>query len=318
MPRTRPLRTHLSVLFFLAVLVPVILTTGAVYYHLAGEALPEVEQRNLTLARSVAGEVETFLLAPQYVLGNIRQLVLASPAGAEARKIGAVLDAHLAGAPPGEQLVPPLFESVYLVDPAGRVAAVGMPPGMARHRESFLGLDLSHQSFFSHTGDAATPAWSNTFLSLISGRMSLALATPVADRGVLVGNVNLDLLQRTVEKFRRDTAAQVSVIDRDGTVMADTDPAAAASKLNLSHLAVVHAALEGTGSTQKYVTDGTPCLGSASAIRGPGWVALVSQPVATVFAPLRHTAAVAGAVAALVLGLGTWLALAVARRYAEP
>jgi hypothetical protein len=77
------------------VLVPVVLTAAAVYYHLARTTVVEVEQKNLSLARAVAGEVETFLLAPRYVLGTIREAVH-HPRGPDgAPGDGAGLDGHV-------------------------------------------------------------------------------------------------------------------------------------------------------------------------------------------------------------------------------
>ena len=82
-----------------------------------------------------------------------------------------VLDAHVSGND--------IFEAIYLVNSSGQVVSVGLPSARRPYRDDYLGTDLSRRDFLVDAQVTGKSQWSDTFLSIISGRVSVALAMPV-------------------------------------------------------------------------------------------------------------------------------------------
>ena len=93
------------------------------------------------------------------------------------------------------------IEALYVVDPAHRVIAVGLPKANRSLRDNLVGIDFSGRSFAMDARERAEKVWSHTYLSA-GGNIVVALAVPftfaapaadhAAGQYVLVGELDLE------------------------------------------------------------------------------------------------------------------------------
>jgi len=288
--------------------IPLIVISLVVIVFLAKVTVDDVAAKNLLLARSVSGEIEGFLREPLSVLQTLKGILQASrELGGE--EVEQVLDSHIRHTE--------LFESIYVLNETGIVTAVGLPEGVSRHRKDYLGLDLSHRDYFLQARATGQPAWSDTFLSLFTGKMAVAIGLVIDDR-VLVGSFNLDIFSRFTRRLGSGDRVTTTITDRGGDIIVHPDPLIAARQVNIRNLAPVRAALDGSVGTHRYRFGGEDTIGSTALISGPGWVAVVSQTSAKAYEPVWRTAIffALGVLAAVLLA--ALAAMGMARRFSRP
>ena len=183
--------------------VPLIVICLVVLVFLAKVTVDDVVAKNLLLARSVSGEIEGFLREPLSVLQNVRG-ILKTSSDLEGEAIEQILNSHIGHTD--------LFESIYVLNREGIVTAVGLPGGESQHRKDYLGLDLSHRSYFLQARATGKPAWSDTFLSLFTGKMAVAIGL-VIDERVLVGSFNLDIFSRFTGRLGSEDRVTTTITD---------------------------------------------------------------------------------------------------------
>jgi PAS domain S-box-containing protein len=288
--------------------IPLTVISLMVLAYLAKTTVDDVAEKNFLLARSVSGEIEGFLREPLSILQNVKGILRLDGAGGEER-VEQILDSLVRHTE--------LFESIYVLDASGRVVSVGLPEKTASHRRDYLGLDLSHKDFYRAALQGGDPAWSDTFLSLLSGKMAVAIGLSLDER-VLVGNFNLDIFSRFTERLGVGDRVTTTIVDRQGYIVVHPDKLIAARQVNIGSLPPVRSALRGGEGTHRYSFQGEELVGSAALISGPGWVALVSQRSADAYAPILHAGMffALGVIAAVFLAVLT--SMAMARRLSRP
>ncbi len=310
MKRLPPLRRALTARFLVAAVLPLAVASTLAVTHLTRATRNEVGERNLLLARAIGGQIEVFLREPVAALGTLGAVLRAGVSGGDAH---ALLAAQVATSA--------LFEAVLLLDPSGRVTEAAFRGGRPTTRREVLGLDLSHQGFFREALATGEPTWTDAFLSLTTGKVSLALCLRVDDR-VLLGHVDADELWAFAQTLRLGhpggRPVDIVVLDRRGTVVIHPDPELAHAQVNLRGMEPVARGLAGEGGTYRYRVNGDEYLGSSVWVRGPGWVVVVAEPAASAFAPVIEAAWLLGGALGGAALLAVWFALAQGRRVARP
>jgi len=271
----KSLRHTLSWYFAIAAFLPVILITGLVLYQFIRYELNDLSNKNLLIARAASGQVEVFLREPVTVLQNIRNRLLTNP-GQTSTDIKSILKNHVRHSN--------LLESVYVLDENGIVESVGLKPGKERFEQDYIGISLAHKDFYIQSRHSQEPTWSDTFLSLISGKMSLALCLAV-DKRVLVGNFNLDLLSSFITQITPEKGLIITIVDRGGAIVAQSGSSVVGRQLKVNHIELFRMGLAGKEATRRYRFDDADYYGSVSGIPGPGWAAAVSQKSTDLYAP---------------------------------
>jgi len=272
MPRFTSLRTSLTVKFILVATLPLIaigfiglrLTTGSIERTIA--------DKNFRLAQSLAGEVVRFLEEPLNLLGQIEDVV-DNKALIHPDQINAYLDSVIENYR--------FFDLLMVLGQAGRVRY------LAPYSDSSIGLDMSGQDFFTMGAERRTPYWSPTFISMQTGQATLTLSLP-SERGMLVGYLNLAVLNAVTDKVKGGSRGTAWIADKDGTLIAYPDRALVAQRMNVGHLNVVQQALKGYAGMSAYRFEGMYRLGSAVIVPHTGWIVAVSQPADDAYAPLRR------------------------------
>jgi PAS domain S-box-containing protein len=166
-----------------------------------------VKNDSVALARGVAGIVNGYFDEP---LNVVREVSLLSKQEKIIGKenVTAVLSDHLK--------ISKFIESIQILDRRGVVSRI-IP-----YDPNIIGIDLSLSDYFVNSINADTPYWSNTFMSIISGEPSVVVSLRTAD-GVSVGFLSLGNLRDRISLLQDETHARISVIDANGTYIADPD-----------------------------------------------------------------------------------------------
>ena len=304
----RRLKHSLALTFVFAAIAPIVIVSILVLNHLSGDNIEEIKNKNLMLSKAMRGQVEVFLKEPFVILQDVADMLEANPGYSE-KNIQQVLDLHVNGSK--------ILESIYILDEKGIVRNVGLAPDKQDFERDVMGINLAHKGFYKNVMQTGESTWSDTFLSLISGHMSLALGISIGDR-VLVGNCAIELLSSFVQRANVEADVMTIIVDRGGAIVVHPDPVIAARQVNISHLLPVRQGFAGEEGTYEYFFDNDEYIGSVSIMPGPGWLILVSQTKADAYRHITHTAIyfLVGVLGAIILAV--FFTLAKASSFSKP
>ncbi|MBP7627214.1 MAG: hypothetical protein KA759_09145, partial [Zoogloea sp.] len=136
------------------------------------------------------------------------------------------------------------FAAVYQIGPGGAIVRAAVTPAAGKgRREEVIGNDLSHDPLFLRVRSRRDAAWSDKYISPVSGAVMVGVGV-VAGKSVLVGEVPLDYILKTLWTASGRSALMVSILDRRGEVLADSDSPTRVGTLNLVGEEIFRRALE--------------------------------------------------------------------------
>jgi signal transduction histidine kinase/CheY-like chemotaxis protein len=171
--------------------------------------------------------------------------------------------------------------------------------GRERYRTSRQSMDFidsfrdySHDPAF--TGAKAGKVYYGPvyFVQQSEPYMTLAVAGPERDDGVVVGQVNLKFIWDVVSKIKVGAHGQAYVVDAQGRLIADPDISLVLRHIDLSQLDYVRKALAPASpdpaDTSSVVTDlrGREVLSAYAKVAPLGWVVFAEMPIDEAYAPL--------------------------------
>ena len=268
-PARWPLKAILFGQLLLASLMPLLVVAVFMLVKLQPQLLGDIGEQKKLLAGAMAGQIETHLDSAERELTSLAAVVSDVPM----RGRGAVIERQLdAVVRRGE-----LYETIYLVDADFRVVAVGLPSARRTLREDLRLIDLSRRDFVRVAAAEGKAVWSPAFLSVLSGRLTVAVALPVQGGRVLVGELALAKLSDFLRQLRSGAEMQSIVLDPWGNVIAHPEPGQTGQQISLVGLGLVRDAFA-NGSTFGVATlDAKELVGAALKIHQTGWVVFVGQ-----------------------------------------
>jgi signal transduction histidine kinase len=287
--RTRSLRFQLGATFLLVGLVPAALFGAVALTTTLAELRKDVEARNQSLARGVAGGAERYL---ENHLRHLREVALAYSLHPELARDSSQLVQHFAA--------DAALRALVILDARDRVLqTVPIAP-------SLVGADFSSQAYVREARQRGAPTWSPATVPATTGQPSVALVVPGPSRTV-VGYLELDEMVRLVQRLEADGAI-AAVVTGDGAFIARRAAPLLRQPLGEDARQLVSLAASGREQTARVTLEGREWLVSAVAAPATGWVALVLEPTETAFASANRLrlllfATFAGAIA-LALGAG--------------
>lgn len=268
----------------------------------------EVADDNRMLAKAVVSQAQLFLEGPKLILNTVAANIHDHPTASPAM-LAAILDDAVEASK--------LFDALYLSDHTGVVIAAGLPVERNAFRNDYVGIHLGHKPVIKKVLAEQGSGWSETFLSPLSGKTSVALAMAVKG-GVLIGDLDLSRLSTFVAELQQPGRGAMIILDRLGQVIAHPQQQLSARQINLSHLELVQLGMRGASGEAAFLWDGVPYIGSVMPISTSGWMALVAERRARINAWVTSASSVFAGVALfgllLSIGLSTWIA----RRLARP
>jgi signal transduction histidine kinase len=285
----RPIKLHTALILnvMLAAIAPLLISGLALWGVLSRNMAADVAARNLLLARSLAAEVDQFLQSPLRMLAHIGDVIERQPAPSDQ------LETYLTSALRSSAL----FEMLMFIDQHGYVQH------LAPDSEHLRGLDMSGQPFFRQAARDRPPYWSRTFISPHTGNPTITVSL-ACRRGILVGYVDLAVLNAMVAKRTLAASGYAAIVDADGTIIAHPDQTLVHQRVNLQP-PDIQRGRQGQEGAVIYAVNGEARLSSVAIVPHAGWFVTVVQPLAEAHASIRRMQEIvlAGLSAAIALAL---------------
>lgn len=258
-------RHYLFILLFSAFLLAGLFLLGM--QLLRGELTRYVIESNNVFAAGIRHSVERMLRTPGRILTQLAGALTAEPE-AWAKQIET------------RRRIWPYFESIQILDRAG-IVRHNIPADAA-----LTGNDFSATVFFRGVRETGRIYWSPVFLSATSGQPTMTVALPFAG-GVLAGNIRLDELSHFVGELDMQDRTLISIVDRNGTYIFDSDPARVSQRATATRYLVERTASgDSAAFSYEYGANGTNWIVSARRLPETGWSLLVARDREKLFAPV--------------------------------
>lgn len=264
--RMRTLRLSLMTSHVLVSLIPLGFVALIVLLFIIQGVRDDFRIKIGMLGQGVRGQIQLFMDQPRTALQTLGRMLADTPH--DPGQITRLLDTHVA-----DSLY---FESIFLLDGGGKVVNAGLSPEQESSRSDLLGIDLGHKRQFKTVNDTGTPQWSDTFLSLSSGKVSLTLYVP-AGMYTLAADINLNALAQLISRLSRDKVVTM-VIDRNGAIIIHPDRELMGKSIMMNDIPLVVDALQGNEKIEEFSFRGRRYFGSTSIIEPTGWVCLIAEP----------------------------------------
>lgn len=305
--KPRSLRWLLTQRFIIAVFVALSISGGSYYYFLRGTLQQRADTENLAMALSLTSQVDRKLDMESNVIRQIAKLL-------EDREQKHGDDQVLIDQ---ATQVYPGFEVIYLLDGKGVAQAVGLPAARRAARANLIGTDFGHRAFVQEALRTRTPTWSESHLSVSSGKVLVAYAVPLA-HGALVAELNLQRLGHDLLGIAKTRNMHATIIDVSGNIIASTDLAAGEQQANFG----LHLLLNGADAGQRrqslsFRLNNVDYLGQAAVVENTRWTLFAAQRAEDVFAALTRLTFIMIGTSILALILCVALGMLFARDFIE-
>jgi signal transduction histidine kinase/ActR/RegA family two-component response regulator len=196
------------------------------------------------------------------------------------------------------------FRALYLLSPEGEVITAGLPQEYRHLEREVLGSDLSATPLFREAKQRNNPAWSDKYLSALSGTITVGLAIPVDNGRVLLAEIPLSYLLKIIDLNPDGNQRAIWVIDQRGELLADTESAKRVGELNLYNSPILNAVLKSEALPKKYNFDGRNFYVGGSRSPALGWSFISRYPAGLEHPEIRMTVfiVVGGFLASLLIG----------------
>jgi PAS domain S-box-containing protein len=295
--------------FLLVAIIPLLISAMMTLPNLFNRQLKDISDQNITIAQAVVTQTQLFLQQPLILMSVVIEDLNSHNIYA-AQFVETVLGYAIRSTN--------LFESIYLLDKNKKIIAIGLPANRRDFRQDFIGLQMGHKPFIKKTISTQQATWSNTFLSATSGKTSAALAIPLKNGYILVGDIDLSELSLFLSKLQSAKHKTSIILDPLGQIIAHPVQKHSARQINLSHLEIFQKSLISTTQSMKFEWDGKNYFGTAIPIKNPEWIVMVYEDELSATKQLRTTANYFIVSIILALFGSFWLAIYLSRKIATP
>jgi len=263
-------RLRTSLIGLLAIISSVtFLVVGAVLFLVRIPQITAETRADLRLEATDLAQRSTVMLG---ALQTQLELIAAVISGAPAADVQLALERAV-----GENNA---FTAVYQIDRDGTALRAAVSPALgAGRRQELIGSDLSRDPLFGRTHASQKPVWGDKYLSPVSSVLAIGIGVrvPVVD-GVIIGEVPLDYILRTLRAASGRRNLTVWVVDRHGEILADSENSSRVGVVNLAHESLLRQASTAAATSAPMRFEGRDF--EAAAARSPllGWSFVTRTP----------------------------------------
>ncbi|GJM09825.1 MAG: hypothetical protein DHS20C11_21010 [Lysobacteraceae bacterium] len=272
-------RTHLyatEVLrqFALVATLPVLVTGFFLLWYFNGQLQRSVANQQQALARTLAEETQQHVFSAG---DKVDLFVSLSLAGAAPGDFTARLDQFLGSSS--------YFEAIYVTDRLGLIDYIGLARDRRESRELYIGMDVSNNAMYqAKPEDDRT--WSDVFLSVVTGRLSIAYLRRIGSRAV-IAEIAIDRLPRLSRQLS-DNEMLVMILDQNADIIGHPDPDLSQQQVNLSNLPLFDDRNAAGLTSEFFELGGVRYFGTAVQMNNPPWFVVVAQDDAVFSQPLTN------------------------------
>ena len=268
------LKTFLIINQVLAVAVSIAFLGLMNFYYMYQNVEKDVYYKNEMIAHATAKHISELLEDPVRLMGQIRA-VYHTGKGAERETLDEIVS----------QIIErePFFESMEILNEQGRIIRV-IP-----ENKDLLDINHSKYEFFQKIQEGVPVYWSNSFVSVETGRPTVLLAMPMQG-GILAGYLDLQRIGDLAAAFSASYGKDISiaVTDAKGITIAHSDQNKVWQREWSNDLVTLH--IQAVPDKQEYTVGrtGNEYLTSVEDIGDTGWHVIVYQTAETAFGILRR------------------------------
>ncbi len=272
-----------------------ILVGGAVHVYFLKKG---IQDHQVQLARSVASDVQTYLVGASRVLTALADFSAGASMDEIDRYMESVWQEYR------------FFETLYLIGPSREVLHT-VPPATA-------GLDIPGLDLYEPESPGDTIKVSLPFISSRTGNPTVHVARRVSTGGMVVGDLNLELLQDIVNQLEDASKSHRALVaDAFGHLLAHPDAHPGGSPYGEGPLSALDPSA-GDGQTVTYREGDQWKQGTLVRVPGLNWQVIVYSSMAELFGPLFATGGGVLALLAAYIGFACTITRRIHRKILEP
>lgn len=258
----------------MAVLVPLVFLGMVVFYFISDIVRNEINVRNAMVARAISQHIVKMLEEPVQRMQLIRELYVEQRGfydNKAEQRVSKVVEADR------------FFERVEVLEADGIVAKV-LP-----EEAGLIGIDHSNQPFFTAVKSGAPVYWSDSFISLATGRPTIIIAMPAEDK-VLIGYLNLDEINHLAKSFsdRHGDEVLIAVTDAKGVLLTHDEEERVLQRQKSTIFSDLQAADEQVKTSYSAMISGRKYIASLARVEHTQWAVIVCQDYEAAFAVLNR------------------------------
>ena len=275
--KTYTLKRLLTFNYAFITIIPFILILILILSLVLPQEIEEFKNQNQQLAIVLDEKIESFLKEQVFDINKVLTLDLSKT------NIQKLLDGIV---DESESL-----NALYLLTQSGIIIKCGISfeHDDALHRD-LEGVDMSQNPAFKKVTTENKAVWSDVFMSVVSGRPSIAYILPLY-HGYLSGEVSLKKLSQFLRQITPEDGRLVMITDRNGQVIADHDGTYSARQMNINNLDLMQrkSSQQVNGS---FTFEGIEYIGSVNPIGATGWYSLLATPRTVTLAEAYKTTSI--------------------------
>lgn len=263
-PRERRLRTSLIFLLVVTTLVTLTIVGSAILIVRLPLLVAENQTTLRTAVDETANRVEVFLQGLESRVSLVAQTLRGVPKGLIQRTLEATRGSD--------------FADVYLINADGVVINISVGDDSKQKSRELVGVDFSNNQLFQEVRKTKKAAWSNKYLSSVSGEVTIGVALPVIGTGgVIIAEIPLKTLLQISRIASSHNRLDFWIVDGRGEVVADTGSPTAIG-MNLLNLPIVYASLSKRAVPDSVTFKGIEFQAAASFSKALGWLFVSRVP----------------------------------------
>jgi|GEM_PF-5447941 len=265
------LKRILVISFIFGLLLPAA-TGGVIFFKISSSKMrDELVRRNMFLAKSMAGEVDRFLLEPKRILNHIGNVINSSAIAPG--KINTYLNSIIENYR--------IFESIQVINRKGRVKNV------APFNRDIMGVRVmtdQYRDFINFGGEDGKLYMSPSFISVFTNEATIAVSSKQSDF-VFIAYLKLKSLQKIIKRIKI-TEGYSFITDRNGVLIAHNDEKLVRERTSYNNINAVRETLKGRPGVHYFKHEGVDYLGCARTAGNGSMVVVLVQPVNEIFSPV--------------------------------
>jgi len=177
------------------------------------------------------------------------------------------------------------FDTIYLLDYFGTIKKISIRNANQNIIEAvYTGMDISRSLLYQDPERLQHNNWSDVFLSVVTGRLSIAYMVPLEDY-TLVAELAINRLPQLSQSLS-DRGSLVMILDEQAQLIAHPNPDLSQQQINLSNLPFFQGPEQAKVSSNEFTLEGIDYFGTAIKAESPPWYVVVAQDERIFFARL--------------------------------
>jgi PAS domain S-box-containing protein len=263
------LRKNLLISYVVVVLVPVMILGLIVMQSMTSTLEQEITNKNLQLVKTLADEINDYLVEPINVLMSIQELILTKNY-IQGETTNSFLQSQLK--------IIPQIETLQILDKQGKIVYI------APYEPNFIGLDMSRQPYYLIPKDTKRYYFSPVFISPHNGKPVITM-TVSGDKGMVVAFLNLTSINKPMQNLTQGPLSIITLVDEKGTYVSHTDVSKVAQRETDSNYPFLkESKIREQSLYLNY--EGRPMLASVSFLSQNNWAVILYQSAEEAFAPV--------------------------------